>query len=220
MKTCRKGLHQYEFIKGGPRGCQECKRANDVIYSQNNATKIKEISRLWYQKNKDKQNARCAIYRIENAEKCRELENRWRKNNRERNRDNRRAWAQKNPEKIRENRSNYVKKDPEAYKKKMAEYKRKNPHKVYVSVAKKRAALKRATPPWGIKFKDQIKELYAKAKELSLNGGERFVVDHIIPLQGRDVSGLHVPWNLQILTRSENSKKGRNYDCTDTLQCR
>lgn len=39
-----------------------------------------------------------------------------------------------------------------------------------------------------------------------------FEADHIIPINGKDVCGLSVPWNLQPLTKSENSKKGSWFD--------
>ena len=57
-------------------------------------------------------------------------------------------------------------------------------------------------PPWV--DKQAIAEIYA-------NRPEGHHVDHIIPLRGKNVSGLHVPWNLQYLPAKENMSKGNRY---------
>jgi 5-methylcytosine-specific restriction endonuclease McrA len=47
---------------------------------------------------------------------------------------------------------------------------------------------------------------------LNKSTGVQWHVDHIIPLQGKNVSGLHVPENLQVIQGSLNIKKGNRFD--------
>jgi|688.fasta_scaffold622112_3 hypothetical protein len=64
---------------------------------------------------------------------------------------------------------------------------------------------KAATPSW-VSKKD-FEPIYNEAKKLSKETGINHEVDHIIPLKGEYVCGLHVPQNLQIITEYENGKK-------------
>ena len=57
-----------------------------------------------------------------------------------------------------------------------------------------------------------IKCKYQLASMLSKNTGEEWQVDHIIPLNGKFVSGLHVPNNLQVITAKENQQKLNKYE--------
>lgn len=87
--------------------------------------------------------------------------------------------------------------------KRSSKYWKDNPDKHNVLSAKYRAAKLNRTPEWS--DNDKIKEIYAKCPE-------GYHVDHIIPLQGELVSGLHVPENLQYLPASENCSKGNRFN--------
>jgi hypothetical protein len=77
---------------------------------------------------------------------------------------------------------------------------------------KRYAAKLNRTPKWLTKEHHlQINNFYLLAKEMEKKFGKKFEVDHIVPMQGEQVSGLHVPWNLQILTKAENVKKSNKH---------
>lgn len=65
-----------------------------------------------------------------------------------------------------------------------------------------------ATPPWMWKlYGKQIDVIYNRCASISEKTGIPHHVDHIYPLAGKTSSGLHVPWNLQIIPASMNGRK-------------
>lgn len=86
-----------------------------------------------------------------------------------------------------------------------------NPAKMRAGKMRYLYALDQATPTWLTKAHwEEMEAFYAKAKRLTLESGIKMHVDHIIPIRGETVRGLHVPWNLQILTATENISKSND----------
>jgi hypothetical protein len=89
-----------------------------------------------------------------------------------------------------------------------SKHKRTNPeyYNTLNNVRKRRH--RNATPPWITKEeRATMRQLYVQAVRLTQVTGERYVVDHIVPLISPEVCGLHVPWNLRVITQMENLKK-------------
>lgn len=70
-----------------------------------------------------------------------------------------------------------------------------------------------ATPPWLTQqHRDEIAEAYRLARWLTRFFGVVYEVDHIIPISGELVCGLHVPWNLRVITAEENRTKSNFFE--------
>lgn len=76
--------------------------------------------------------------------------------------------------------------------------------------AKRRAAKLTQSPPWA--DHEKIKAVYQLAQELTKSTGVPHHVDHIIPLTGEAVRGLHVHTNLQVITATENIRKHNKFE--------
>jgi hypothetical protein len=105
------------------------------------------------------------------------------------------AWVKQNTEKVLET---------------QREYQRKK-YKLIGNVRRSasRAKMRQRTPLWA--DMSAIAAVYSEAKKLTEETGVQHHVDHVIPMNAELVSGLHVHYNLQILTAEENLKKSNKY---------
>lgn len=84
-------------------------------------------------------------------------------------------------------------------------YRQLNPGKELEKSRRYQLAKMNAAPKW--LTKEQIQEM----QEIYTTCPEGYEVDHIVPIQGKNVKGLHVPWNLQHLPSSKNRNKSNKY---------
>lgn len=95
-------------------------------------------------------------------------------------------------------------------------WQKRNKGSVNANTRKYQAAKLQRTPAWLSEFDLlKMKCLYQVAAMRTRESGEEWHVDHIVPLQGKTVSGLHTPWNLTVIRGSENVRKSNRYDDDD-----
>lgn len=88
-----------------------------------------------------------------------------------------------------------------------------NKAKYVAKDAKRRADKISATPPWlSEEQKARIDNIYKVCKSVSERTGKVHHVDHVVPLKGENICGLHVPWNLAILSATLNLAKGNKHE--------
>lgn len=117
-----------------------------------------------------------------------------------------RAWRKANPAKVKAANARFVARNPSKVRKqRRASYLRwfaKNKTAVYAYARQRENAQRR---PYAKPYLAEMRRFY-QGKPLGHD------VDHIVPLKGKTVSGLHVPWNLQYLPKAENNRKRNHFD--------
>lgn len=102
----------------------------------------------------------------------------------------------------------YYKRNRESLLEKSKKYRDENSHKYVELCRRRRIKIDGATPSWlSICQKDEIINTYLQCKNITSSTGIPHHVDHIIPINSDIVCGLHVPWNLQIVTAEYNVRK-------------
>ena len=126
----------------------------------------------------------------------------------ERQRQQKRDQYRSEKEEILARNAEYYKKNKEKIYKTRKLWNAENSARLKVQRAARRHRTRRATPNWlSEEQKQKIFDVYLETSIKSAESGEKYEVDHIIPITSNIVCGLHVPWNLQILTQTENRQK-------------
>jgi Na+-translocating ferredoxin:NAD+ oxidoreductase RnfC subunit len=183
-KPCKHGHTAKRRVKSGE--CSECSRLARKSWGQSNPDKILKYRR----DNKSRLLVLDKEYKKKNPEKTKAVAKKCREKNRSKYLIGQRLWASQNKEKRKQ-------------------YSQSNLAVYAAHAAKRRAKMKNATPLWF--EEDAIEKLYGLAQEMTVEMGEEYHVDHIVPLQSEIVCGLHCLANLQILRGCENISKGNRH---------
>ena len=128
-------------------------------------------------------------------------------------REKNKEYYQVNKERMKQQAAEYREENKEYYKEYFSKFAKKNRPKKNAVASKRRSSKKQATPKWLTKQDLKLIEAkYAIASWLSAVVGIQYHVDHIIPLNGVNVSGLHVPSNLSVIPAKDNIIKGNRFE--------
>lgn len=145
-------------------------------------------------------------------ENAKRLRKEWYERNKELTKQRAKEWAAKNPEKAAAKKAKWRQENRDKHNAINREWNKNNKPKKAALQSKRRAALLQRTPTW-LTEDDLwiIEEAYVLAALRTKMLGFPWHVDHIIPLQGKHVSGLHVPTNIQVIPGSDNVRKHNSY---------
>jgi hypothetical protein len=169
-------------------------------------------SKEWYVDNREKRRER------EQTEAHKQLkagsDRKYREVNKEKISIRKGQWYAENKELVRASARIRYAENPEPAKTRSLVWKENNKEKHNAECMKRHAAKLQRFPLWARECPDVkffLEEVYALAIERTRATGVKHHVDHIIPLQGERVSGLHLPCNLQVITAAENCAKRNSY---------
>lgn len=180
-----------------------CDKGHTLKFSANRTCVECSANRLTEEERKEYRKK----YYFENYEKISEYNKKYEANNRELINRRRREWhANRSPE-LKEKHDKYLR-----------QYRKDNRAKNAARNSRRRKAIELATPDW-VNYQSII-DVYMQRENKSVKDGIVYHVDHIIPVQSKKVCGLHVPWNLQIITAEENIAKSNSLPPEEQLRFR
>ena len=239
MKTCSKCKQAKELacfsrLSGSRDGLKGTCRACAALMSKD-----------WRERNRQQVEDYNKKYREENQEKRKKIMADWRERNRDHISDyNKKEYSEKADERrdaarryYHENKERYLQRHAEnnkrpefkkAKKKYNSDYVEKNREELKakrrarrnynaMKAAERRALKMAASITLSDEHQKEMCDIYWLAADLRRITGEQYDVDHIVPISGKNICGLHVPWNLQILPSDINKSKSNSFNEKDAF---
>jgi hypothetical protein len=217
--ACRRALPLTDFSRnkrkrdGLDSYCKKCTGARGAAHYQKTKAKRREQNKAWRQANPGKAAKYCAAWRDRNPGAQGEADRSWYARNAGRKLAADKARREQNRATFLERERGQYRKHLTARKGRNLAWRQANPHRINAYASERRAARAKRTPPWLTdEHREQIRQIYARAVRLTGETAVPHHVDHAVPLRGRFVSGLHVPWNLQVLPAVENLQKNNRFE--------
>ena len=185
------------------------RQAREKVYYEANKEKRIEQKKVYRESNKERLREQKKVYREANKEKIAAAAKVWYKANKDKIAAKKKVYREVNKEKIRA----YLEANKDKIVARGKVYREANKEKSAYSSAKRKASKLQRTPHWLTEDDNKwILWHYKHAKKMGEITGIPHHVDHIVPLQGENVSGLHCPINLQVIPASENLSKNNTFD--------
>jgi hypothetical protein len=123
------------------------------------------------------------------------------------------VWRKKNPKSVKQHNATQYLNHSEKIKAGVKNWSKNNPVKMLVYTRANQAKRNMRNPKWlSPDDKWMIEQAYELAALRTKTFGFSWHVDHILPLQGKTVSGLHTPYNLQVIPGAENVRKSNSFE--------
>lgn len=214
---CHEEKQQHEFGKRGAsyrNVCKVCHNLQKRKWSLENPVKRADSIHKHYAKKVGKDIEKCRAVRLTDEQRKANIKNGKKSyylKNRETILEKTKIRYENNKDAIASYRRQWLSENKDRKSASDKAWRQRNLAKTNAYSATRHAAKMQATPTWLSAIEQaQIQEMYDVALAKSVQTGIKHHVDHIHPLQGENFNGLHVPWNLRVISASENLSKGNN----------
>jgi hypothetical protein len=212
-RPCKRG-HRLRYASP-PHACVTCARARVRAWVKAHRKRKAKADKAWREANAERCKANDRAEYLRNRKERIRQARLWAEAHPRLRKKIARSWYQKNADLAKARAAAWTKAHPTRAKARVRAWKQTHPASVLADVRVRQTRKLNATPAWLTKadFR-RMERYYEKAARLTRETGVQYQVDHIVPLRGKTVCGLHTPQNLRVIPAAKNYRKANAFKDT------